>query len=699
MVKRNNIILAVNPSHSNPNEHIFWGNVARHIRDKGWKYVEIATRALPSTENAVTVSLPARLADINRKLRNMSIPENKGYEKWIPSREIHVLEDWEYRRWELDRRLPGVLQGLQRLITFVERTLLLVNPAVVLTTNRIDHSVCLYRKMALHKGITALLVERSPFDSILLEPKGYFAESVIWDLYRQEGNRFSPEIIELGKKEITGMIQNPHGFRPESIQKNKKIHSLKKLKRNIFFLPMDNVLWTGWEQVDHPINPIDNPLYKSPLEAILDLNEKIKRLNGVLVIKKHPGDRYIRKSILPDDVIFMDGELTYFLKYADVVVTFVTKLAFNGAAMKKPVVTLGPNPIAVSGATYHCTSRDNLYEVLEKALHRENLEKKLEPYPAFVGWLSSKLFFQITDNHDITQKGPKEFVDELIKSAGSSVESIEDQTFAQIAAELKEMADYDPARSQLRSPLKKKNVFTQSFDIIRTEGFSKFSEKVFQRLKKIKNRWVYQPLQVYNHDWRITANSLKESGYKNYIDLWTQANFTHSILPPGGCSVEQIQRLKLMKDKYHGEEIFIIDGEVIDTSILSRLKGKKTFGIDAVETNFKQLNWLPTFYTVFQWDYALNNERRINSLNETILFFPQRFYGLLLPRHNIYWFGEMYNEKEKRYREDEFYFNPKKTGAGGYRPSVCAAIQLSSYLGFKKKYLVSKNEIEEVRDD
>jgi hypothetical protein len=698
MSKRNNIILAINPSHSNPNEHIFWGNVARHISDKGWKYVEIATRALPPTENAVTVSLPARLSDINRKLRNILIPENKGYEKWIPAREIHVLEDWEYRRWELDRRLPTVLQGLLRFIVFVEKTLALVNPAVVLTTNKIDYSVCLYRKMALHNGITALLVERSPFDSILLEPRGYFAESVIWDLYRQEGNRFSKEIIELGRREIAGMIKNPHGFRPESIQKNEEIHQLKKLKKPIFFLPMDNVLWTGWEQVEHPMNPIDNPLYKSPFEAILDLNEKIKRLNGVLVIKKHPGDRYIKESILPDDVIFMDGELTYFFKYADVVVTFLTKLAFNGTAMKKPVVTLGPNPIAVSGATYHCTNRDDVYEILEKALNRENLEKKLKPFPAFVGWLSSRLFFQIMDNHDINQKGPKEFVDELIESAGSPVQLIEDQKFAQMVSELKEMADYDPARSQLRSPMLKKNFFTQSLDIIKTEGFSKFFEKVLQRLKKIKNRRASTPGQVYNHDWRLNAKSLKESGYKNYIDLWTQVNLKYSILPPGGCSFEQIQRLKSMKDKYAGEEIYIIYDEVIDTSILSKLKGKKTFGIDAIETNFKKSNWLPTFYTVFQWDYALNNERRINSLNETTLFFPQRFYGLLLPRNNTYWFGEMYNEKEKRYRKDEFYFNPQKTRHGRYKPSVCAAIQLSTYLGFNKKYIVNQKGIEEVRD-
>lgn len=63
----NSIILAANPSHGTVEEHMFWEGFALHAKRRGWCLFEVATRALPHTEGAVCISLPARLGDLNHR--------------------------------------------------------------------------------------------------------------------------------------------------------------------------------------------------------------------------------------------------------------------------------------------------------------------------------------------------------------------------------------------------------------------------------------------------------------------------------------------------------------------------------------------------------------------------------------------------------------------------------------------------------
>ena len=137
-----------------------------------------------------------------------------------------------------------------------------------------------------HAGAYTAVIERSPFDDIWLEQDGIFGESTIWPDYEREKNLLSPDVTKKGEKIIAGLIANPYGFRREENQTQSDTKLLAQLKRPIFFLPIDNVLWTGWEQEEHPQRLVDYPIYKTPSDAINALSKHVEQIGGSLVVKK-----------------------------------------------------------------------------------------------------------------------------------------------------------------------------------------------------------------------------------------------------------------------------------------------------------------------------------------------------------------------------------------------------------------------------
>jgi hypothetical protein len=425
-------------------EHRFWLHVAASAKRHGWRLVEIAARALPYTKDALTTCVPARLWEFDRKLRNFPLPDSDKECQWVGNDFFKIMEDWEHRRWELKERNPDVARGLRRLAGFSDRTISLINPSVVLTTNKIDHPCALFRMAAIHYGIPTFIVERSPLDTIWLEPDGLFAESRIWKDYRNQQNSLSKDVIKHGKKIIRYLARNPYGMRKAGRSKDSSYRRLFDSQKHIFFLPMDNVLWTGWEQKNHPQRMIDNPLYDSPLEAIKDLAEKIQSLGGILVVKNHPACLHIKDEILPETVHFYDGDIRDMIKLSDVVVVFNTKVAYPALAIGKPVVTLAPNPVAASGATYHCLKRHGVHETLRLALNRNGLSERLHGFVPFVGWLANHIFYSWRKRDALSPMGPNRFVEFLLDNVNDPGQWMGDDELLTAVEELRRIAAYKP---------------------------------------------------------------------------------------------------------------------------------------------------------------------------------------------------------------------------------------------------------------
>ncbi|WP_170188930.1 tetratricopeptide repeat protein [Geitlerinema sp. P-1104] len=408
------VIMVVNPSHATKEEQNFWKEVAIAANKKGWKLVQVAARKIPKVPLSETIIMPARLMDICMKMRGLEPLGLDEDVRWVDPNFIETMEDWEHRRWEIKYFEPKVYVGLLRLINLVDTTIKSVCPPIVLTTNKIDHPVALFRMAALDAGAYTAVIERSPFDNIWLEPNGIFAESKIWEKYEQEKDLIPSKIIKEGEAIIANLINNPSGFRKNENPKSSPNKLFASLKRPIFFLPMDNVLWTGFTQEKHPQRLIDYPIYSSPQEAIDKIADHVHSLGGVLLIKKHPSCKEIQPKSHKKNVFFTEDDLAVLLSMSDVVVTFLTKVAFPALAMGKPTITLAHNPAAVSGATYHCTVEEKVKDILQQALRHENLFSKLYEFKKFCGWLSNQFYSCTEQPKTANFKGPDQFVQDLI---------------------------------------------------------------------------------------------------------------------------------------------------------------------------------------------------------------------------------------------------------------------------------------------
>src|SRR3546814_1679777 len=71
-------------------------------------------------------------------------------------------------------------------------------------------------------------------------------------------------------------------------------------------------------------------------------------------------------------------------KEADVIVTFLTKVAYLGLANRKPVVSFSGGLLARLGVTYEVKSESDLNALLRRALQRKDLNAKLQRFEALL---------------------------------------------------------------------------------------------------------------------------------------------------------------------------------------------------------------------------------------------------------------------------------------------------------------------------
>lgn len=435
----NKVVLTVNPSHSTSEEDTFWQEVAAKLVVHGWRLVEIAARKIPETPNAHTMVMPAKLWEFARKTSNLPADVLDLELPWASPADFDLLADWEHRRWQVDQHKREIRSGLMRLAHLAETAVNDLRPAVVLTTNKIDHPCYLFRKAALYHGSYAGVIERSPFDSIWLEDSGFHAESGIWEASKQADYLHKPELRNRGEQVIQRLRANPEGLRRANLASSFQRESSEPL----FLLALDNVLWSAWEQKDHPQRTIDYPMFETPEEAMEAIAKATRSLAARLIVKKHPACVCMTADRMPAGVTLVESDLGTLISAADVVIGFNTKVAFPAMAMRKPTVTLAPNVIAASGATYHCLESEKLIETMHHSLERKDFSRRFDDFVCFCGWLASGYFYGATQDDEIHSKGPREFINDLLAKAEPLMPG-DDHSFSMTLSNISRLATGQP---------------------------------------------------------------------------------------------------------------------------------------------------------------------------------------------------------------------------------------------------------------
>ena len=269
-----------------------------------------------------------------------------------------------------------------------------------------------------YRGVPVVgLIERSPFESMWFEPDGLFRESTVWE----PGSPWRSTTVApgFGERLVERLRVNPAGFR--SAEVSRSAVEIDDVRRPIFFLPFDNVLWTGWSPRDHPQGDIDYPLLRDPSAALEAVAEEVRRLDGTLLVKPHPSCVETAKLFMPPGALVVDASIESLLAAADATVAFNTKLAFVSLAAGVPTVTLADNPAAAGGHTRHWSQFATLAEAFEAALDRS-----LDPRPAdvarFFGQLERGHFYAATSTAADGSRGPDQLLRELIARCGDDGE-------------------------------------------------------------------------------------------------------------------------------------------------------------------------------------------------------------------------------------------------------------------------------------
>lgn len=386
------VVLAANPSFSHELEARMWRQLAAGLRRKGWQLLKHSARKIEDGPN--TIVIPARLVHLDSYFPPLFGDKRFRLPAWLDHETVQLLIEWEHRRWRLGSALPAVHGGLTKLAWHVDQIVSQVRPAVVLTTNKIDHGCILFRKAAQHHGATALVIERSPFDSHWLEPHGLFGESLIHDRYARRDPTDDRRRTTIGARIRRQVLSNPDGFRAQSANKLLSASLVVKAPRPHVFLPMDNSLWTGWSQADHPQRRIDYPVYDSPAEAIRHVAKIVKELGGTVILKRHPSDHEVYNVASEANIIIADrGDNETLIKNSDLTVCFLTKLAFVAIAMRARTIVAARNPAALPDSEVTIVSaREHMAEAIKHAL--ANRRPRYDQYDKYFGWLATEYFYQ-----------------------------------------------------------------------------------------------------------------------------------------------------------------------------------------------------------------------------------------------------------------------------------------------------------------
>lgn len=385
-LKNFNTVLLVNPSHHHPEERKFWKEFIDILSTKGIYAIDLNFRNVTPFSSNITIVNPARSFDLARKLKQFDILE---LPKWIDKTDINVYDDWEHRRWQIPKYDFNVSKGIEVVSKYIDSLILNIRPALIMSSNKIDWPNQCAFKASKYYNIPYYFIERSPFDSHLVEREGMFGESNRIELLIQQFLLSEQDKTD-GKILLKKLVDNPYGFRVDEAVKEEINIDFKKEK--IFFLPLDNILWTAWGLKGHKQSEIDYPIYSTPEEAIKDISYNVKRLGGTLIVKPHPSCKewHRLKDRFPE-VIFTNADLKLLIEKSSVIISFLTKVSYVALAHKKPVVSFKTGLLDGLGITYEIKHKNYLFNSLSESLAKKDFNKKYKTFIEILPKLNNSL--------------------------------------------------------------------------------------------------------------------------------------------------------------------------------------------------------------------------------------------------------------------------------------------------------------------
>lgn len=400
-------VIAGNPSFANPIEVRFWEDLKLALERFGWSLLMHSMRKIDDADDRMV--LPARLKDVANFLANTPKELGGKLPPWLSEDMFNMIVDWEHRRWELRDHNHNIPGGLHKLAWHVDTLVNTVRPAFVMTTNKIDHGCSLFNLAALHYGAQYLFVERSPLDSILVEPSGMFAESLV---FRDFEPSSTAQYEKAGEAIARDLASDAEGFRPQSGLSLEQWSDITNAPKPLILLPMDNALWTGLAQKGHPQSLVDYPADFRDMDGLIrGLAKQIGEYGGTLLLKLHPAERepmFAAGAAPPPNVIEVREGLNELMRYVDGCVVLLSKVAFPALAMDIPTAVLSTNTAAAAGKGYVFSTQAQLTEAIQAICQGGSspVEDDVgdQTFHRFLGWSQRAFYVDVSHPIDYSRR-------------------------------------------------------------------------------------------------------------------------------------------------------------------------------------------------------------------------------------------------------------------------------------------------------
>jgi len=150
-------------------------------------------------------------------------------------------------------------------------------------------------------------------------------------------------------------------------------------------------------------------------------------------------------------------------------------------------------------------------------------------------------------------------------------------------------------------------------------------------VKKFKR--LINPIHLYKHRcdyWNYFLQHIKQAP----IDI------RYQMASYGFPLTKNERKLASLKNKHRGRRCFIIgNGPSLKKTNLRLLKNEITFGVNKIYVLFKELGYIPTYYTVVDHRDAEYNAKEIQNITGTIKLFPESLKYCLPPSPETIYFN------------------------------------------------------------
>jgi hypothetical protein len=339
--------LFLNIPRENNHEIKFFDEMYQYLIDNGHKITVMTNiNSLNDLNDKINkIKIPRRnLVDISpttlRWYQLFKFSRHHKKVRWVTHKEEQDQLNFEKYRYSKNTNYKDLIRGLRFLENLIEETIKNNKIDYIITFNQIDHLQKLGKLYANYFKLNYFTYERSEITGkFWREKKGFFSENSLLNNSEQI-KYFDSKKTALNLKYKNNITNSPYGYRENQIFPKPELELKKKLanKKNIF-IPMDNVLWTGWLQENKQWEK-DYKGLEGPKKTFKTLREVIDMNEFNVLIKPHPSCNFINKNVIPKDFIYFENDFLEILPQIDVVICFLSKLGLVLKCFDKPVIQL-----------------------------------------------------------------------------------------------------------------------------------------------------------------------------------------------------------------------------------------------------------------------------------------------------------------------------------------------------------------------